>query len=177
MKKITMALLFSLAIFNCTTDSTDPRTIIKNKYDNTAIGLSLQFPNTYELLLDQKIGQTTIDLVARTLNKPAFRQNVTILIDSHTGTNDFNQILPVLKSQLQSQLSDLGNYKDTIKSMNGHEYAEVSYTATSQGHFLKLKQDLIINKNKDIVVTYTDLASAFDQNIEFVGIDSSMVIY
>jgi hypothetical protein len=179
MIKILSALFFSIFLFGCTTDSSDPRSIKNNKYDNSAIGLTIQFPTNWQLKLDQKYGSLNIDLVALGPPISGFSPNVSNIIQNHTGsaTVNWSLVLDSAKAQLQAQIPDLGSFTDTVLTLDGSTYAEMSYTTTSQGNLLKIKQDLLLNRNKEITLTYTDFASRFDQNTDFVSIQSNMTIY
>ncbi len=177
--KIISAFILSLFLFNCVDNSIDSRSIQNNKYTNSAIGLSLQFPSNWQLKLDQKYGTVNVDLVALGPASQNFSPNVNIIIEPHTGSAviDWRSTLDSEKVQLQSQILDLGNYSDTILTLDGNTYGEMSYTTTSQGYPLKIKQALILNKNQEITITYTDLSSRFDQNLDFPSIEASMDIY
>lgn len=184
MRKITSPLFpwslvaVSLWLFACnTSDVPDPRSIGNGKYDNKAIGLSLKFPSGWAFATDQKVGNATADLVATGLPVNNFMPNVNVIFSDHKGSDDLSSALPELKAQLISAFPDLAGYSDTAFLQNGKPVAKIKYNATVQGNLLKYLQVLIINKGKDIVVTYTDKADHFESNADLKSIDASMSIY
>jgi len=172
-----------IALFMCfltgcnVSDAPDPRTILNRKYDNKTIGLSLQFPTGWVLATDQKIGDQTADLVATSVPTNGLAPNVSVLVSGHSGSSEFSQILPQIRTQLRSAFPDLGNYSDTSFLAEGAPLARVKYTATVNGNSFKFMQILIINRSKDITITYTDAADRFDANQDIPSIDASMRIY
>jgi hypothetical protein len=100
-----------------------------------------------------------------------------ILSDIFVTPKKENSMKKRIVTLLQTQVADLGNYTDTVLSVNGISYAELSFTTTSQGNLLKIQQDLLLNKGKEISLTYTDFASRFDQNADFIAIHASMTLY
>lgn len=158
-------------------DPPDPRSILDGKYDNKTIGLSLQFPSGWVLATDQKIESQTVDLMATSAPVNGITPNVSVIFSGHSGTSEMDQILPQLRTQLQNAFPDLGNYSDTSFLEGDSPVARLKYTATVKGNSLKFMQVLIINRSKDIVVTYTDAAGHFDGNQDFGAVDASMEIY
>ncbi len=179
MRKTTLLFLASILLLtHCSTESDDPRSIQGNKYSNPAIGLSLQFPADWQLTLDEKFGAVSLDLVARGPAVSNFSPNVTVIIEKHDGSAvDWNQLLSAIQSQLQAQIPDLGNYTDTVLSKGGFDYAEIGYTTLSQGNLLKGRQSFLLKKGKQVTVTYTDMASRFDQSADLQSIYASLSLY
>jgi len=178
MQRVLGLLTGTLLLASCVSSdySSDNRTIANNKYSNAEIGLTLQFPAAWQIKLDQVYGSDTLDIVALAPSAQDFSANVNVQFDAHSGTTDMAAILDTIGVQLRDHVPDLGQYQSGLKDLDGKQYGEVSYTTTYLGHLLKYRQDFIINKGKDISVTYTDLASRFDQNTDFVGISQSMTI-
>ena len=173
------ALILFLPLFfsSCMTETpSESRSISGNKYTNSDISLSMQFPANWNLKLDQKFGAIDINLVALGVAVSNFSPNVTVILNPHTGSNDWNKIQETVAVQIKAGIKDAGQYISAIKTRNNKNYLEISYTTTNSGTLLKIKQELLLHNNIDVTVTYTDLASRFDQNQEFVAIDSSMSI-
>ena len=180
MKTATPWLLFCVLLFaGCNlNDVPDPRSILNNKYDNKTIGLSLQFPSGWILKTDQQIGTQKADLVAVSAPVNGITPNVNVIFSTHTGTTDLYVILPQVRNQLVAAFPDFANYSDTIYvAGNGAPVGKIKYTATSNGMQLKFLQVYIINKSKDIIITYTDGSGNFDLNTDIPSIDASMNIY
>jgi hypothetical protein len=91
---------------------------------------------------------------------------------------DMATLLPQIRNQLVSAFPDLADYSDTLYlAANGAPVGKIKYTATTNGLHLKFMQAIIINRGRDIIVTYTDGSAHFDQNTDLVSIDASMNIY
>ena len=175
MKRFPGLIAATLLLAACVSDdNSDNRSIANNKYVNPAIGVSMQFPANWQLKLDYVYGSITFDMVALAPPIQNFSPNVSVQIGMHTGTTDMAAILDTVGLQLKSQIADLGQYQSAVKELNGKKYGEISYTTTSAGNLLKFKQDLIMNMGKDITITYTDFASRFDQNSDFVSVSQSL---
>jgi hypothetical protein len=178
MEKSLILITGTLLLTSCVSSdySTDNRSIANNKYANAEIGLSLQFPASWELKLDQIYGSDTVDLVALAPPIQDFSAYVLVQIEANLGNTDLAAILDTVGMELQARIPDLGQYQSGLKDLNGKQYAEISYTTTSRGNLRKYKQDFFINRGKDIWITYVDFASRFDQNTDFVSISNSMTI-
>jgi hypothetical protein len=171
------AIISTMLIVSCSSDDEEnPRSISNNKYINTSIGVSLQFPTTWTLKVDQMHGKTLMELVAVGTPVDGYSPNISVVIESHSGSSNLNEVLPAFKAVLLSSAPDLADYSESIKEFNGKQYGDISYTASNGGTKYKLGQLLIINKDKDITVTLIDVATRFDANTEFMGIKSSLEI-
>jgi len=177
MKRLLGLLIGTLLLSSCVTAdySSDNRTIANNKYSNAEIGLTLQFPASWEAKLDQIYGSDTVELVALAPPEQNYSAEVYVQIEARKGT-DLAAILDTVALEVKADIPDLGQYHSDIKDLDGKEYGEISYTTTSRGNLLKYKQDLIIRSGKHIWVSYVDLASRFDQNTDFTSISQSMTI-
>ncbi len=187
MRKFTSTLLstiafsftaFSLLLSACnTSDVPDPRSIGNGKYDNKNIGLSLKFPSGWIFATDKKIDNTTADLVATGLPVNNYVPTVSVIFNDHKGSDDIADKIPEIKAKLILAYPDLKSLSDTTFLQNGKPVAKIKYNATVEGSLLRNMQVLIVNKGKDIVVTYTDKADHFESNADFKSIDASMSIY
>jgi len=153
---------------------TGNRSITNNKYYNADIGVTLQFPESWELKLDQIYGSDTVDLVALAPTVQDFSAYTLVHIEAKRGNTDLAAILDTVGLELAARIPDLGQYQAGLKDLDGKQYAEISYTTTSRGNLLKYKQDFMIKNGKDIWISYVDFASRFDQNTDFVSISNSM---
>jgi len=176
MKFYALILSTALVLFSCTSTVTDSISTQDNLYDNSSKGISLQFPATWTLALNQTIQQYHVDLVAKAPENAMFTPNVNIIYEIHSGTTDWSQILATAHSQLQTMYTDLSNYSDSLLTSNGVQYAEISYTTSLNGYSLKVRQDLVLNRGRDITITYTDLSTRFDGNSDFLSIHASLII-
>jgi len=179
MKTATPWLLFCALLAGCNlSDVPDPRSILNNKYDNKTIGLSLQFPSGWVLKTDQLVGTTRVDLLAVSVPVNGITPNVNVIFSAHAGTTDLYVILPQIRNQLVAAFPDFANYSDTVYvAGNGAPVGKIKYTGTSNGLHLKFMQVIIINRSKDIIITYTDGSGNFDLNTDITSIDASMNIY
>jgi hypothetical protein len=175
MKRILFAALVSFILAGCGgTDDADSRSIAGNKYDNPAVGLSLQFPTTWLLQLDHAINGQTVDLFATGPAVAGMTPNVNIGIKAYTGAIDWNQLFPAIHDALQAQFPSLADFQDTVIDLDGVQFGEMKFTMAPNGAPLKLMQDLIFTKGKEIIITYTDGASRFDGNTDLQSIRASM---
>lgn len=178
--KLGLALVFSAGILmfaGCTTeDNFVERTVQSNVYSNTSIGLSITFPQNWLLKSDEVYGKYTFDIFGFGAPIDNFSPNVSVLIQAHSGATAMEEILPNLLPSLQKSLPDVGNYRDTIYTINGKQIGQIEFESSSHGtlnHFLEM---FFINKGKDMMITFTDRASHFAVNQEFKSVKSSISI-
>ena len=170
---VAAASLFAAAA--CTTeDSGNPRSITDNKYSNTLIGTTVQFPSSWQLKTDYKFGEKTLDLAALAPPIDGFSANVLIEIDPHQGTSNMREVLTLIKGSLSAQYPALHDYSDTVYQVDGKDVGEMIYTTDIGGKSYRAKSVYFVNKNKEVSVNYTDLADRYMTNTEFAAIQASM---
>ena len=116
MKKIWWPSL-ALLLVACGTDDEDPRSIAGNQYRNPILGITLQFPANWMLKLDQRYGETRIDLAAAGASGNGFSPNANIIALTHQGTTDLNVIMASAKAQLTArfeQNADIAGIKASL---------------------------------------------------------------
>ncbi|MDB5051603.1 MAG: hypothetical protein JWO30_4674 [Fibrobacteres bacterium] len=173
--KCTLAAAFFLLITACATDDGEnPRSIAGNKYVNTSIGTTLQFPSSWQLKTDYKFGEKTLDLAALAPPIDGFSANVLIGIDPHQGTDNMRDVLTMIKGSILAQYPDVRDYIDTVYQVEGKDVGEMVYTTAVSGKDYRAKSLYFVNKNKEISIIYTDIADRYMTNADFEGIQSSM---
>ena len=177
MVKLVSACAFLLVVMACTTDEGgNPRSTAGNKYVNTAIGTTLQFPPAWQLKTDYKFGEKTFDLAALAPPVSDFSANVLVSIEPHQGTDDMREVLNMIKQSLTAQTPDLREYRDTVYKVDGTEVGEVVYTTGVSGKDYRAKSVFFVNRNKEVSIIYTDLADRYTANADFASIQASMEI-
>src|SRR4051812_23168006 len=172
-----LAIIAWVVFTGCNTEPSVPdRTIISNKYENTAIGLRITFPKAWAIKTDQVFGSTKVDILAVGLPINAFAPNLSVIIEPHSGPTTMAEILPGIKASLTSQVADLANFADTIYTLNGKELGEIQYETAMNGALYHYLQMFFINNGKDISMTFTDKADDFPVNPDIKSIKASISI-
>jgi hypothetical protein len=159
------------------TDSEQPtKTIAGGKYSNNSIGLSITFPTNWQIKPDQVFLETKLDIVALGAPINGFSPNLNVVIENHSGPTSMAEIIPSIHTQLTQRILDLGNYRDSIYTMNGKEIGEFEYESSSNGTLLHYFQTIFINNGKDVSVTITDRADDYAINQDIKSIKSSITV-
>jgi len=161
----------------CTESDLDPRSIKNGAYSNSAFGLSMTFPPVWQFRTDQKYGDVVPDLVAIGPPIANFSPNVNIIAGAHSSSADWATELPQIKTQILAQITDATAWQDTVVVIDGHDLARIEYESTQAGFLLHYRQYLLVNRGKQIVVTFSDRAAHFPANEDFPGIVASMRVY
>lgn len=172
-----ISFLCLILLAGCGTDAEDsPRTISGGQYDNTAIGLSMTFPSSWQITPDYAFGNGKADILALSPPVGGFSPNVSVILGVHSGPSTMAEIIPPLKSELEKSLSDLSAYSDTIYAIDGKEVGEIQFETSVNGNLLHYRQMLFINKNRQVLLTFTDRADGFPLNQDFISIKESITI-
>jgi hypothetical protein len=175
--KYLAACAFLLVVTACTTDDSEAqRSVAGNKYVNPSIGTTLQFPSSWQLKTDYKFGEKTLDLAAFAPPLAGFSANVLIAIDLHQGTDNMREVLTMIKGSLSAQYPVLRNYSDTVYQVGGKDVGEMVYTTAVGGKDYRAKSVYFVNHNKEVSITYTDMADRYMTNTDFKTVQSSMSI-
>jgi hypothetical protein len=173
-----LAALFSLALTACGTDSENPRSISGGVYANSAIGLKIAFPATWQIKTDQSFGNVSADIVAYGPTVGNFTPNVNVIFTSRSGSEPTrtSEILASIKPQLQARFADMSAYHDTVYAIGGTEVGEMQYESSVNGNLMHFMQLLYVKNNLDVVCTFTEKAESFAGNQDFKSIKASITI-
>ncbi len=155
----------------------DSRSITNNLYRHNGIGVSIQLPASWEILLDQKFGEVKADMVGMAPVGSGITPNVNLIYRHHTGSSDMPSILAELKPQLEAAYADMKNYRDTLYQINGVRVAELFYTTASQGRLLAFNQILSVHRDNFVAITLTDDAERVGVNADLVQIKAGIQFF
>jgi hypothetical protein len=171
---VLFAVLLVVTACGAADNGENPRSIAGNKYVNTSIGTTLAFPASWQLKTDYKFGELTFDVAALAPPIDGFSANVLIEIDPHQGTDNIRDVLTRIHANLSTQYPDARDYQDSVYQVDGKDVGEMVYTTAVGGKDYRAMSLYFVNRDKEVSIVFTDLASRYPANTDFQGIQSSL---
>ena len=90
------------------------------------------------------------------------------------GTDNIRDVLTRIHANLSTHYPDLRDYQDSVYQVDGKDVGEMVYTTAVGGKDYRAMSLYFVNRDKEVSIVFTDLASRYPAKTHFPSIQSSL---